>query len=170
MESETSFVRDKLLQYCKGSGLDLGFGGDPISPKSITLDLETPTAIVGRSPQHLKGDARSLYWFNDAVLDYVYASHLLEDFNRFELPAILKEWLRVIKPDGFLVLYCPNQLLYLKHCLKHRTTPNNAHKITEFSLAYLTGVVKDHFPGQYLIEDSYEPIGDYSFNLVLRKL
>lgn len=170
MSSETSFCRERLLKYCIGAGLDLGFGGDPISPKSITLDLETPSTIVGTSPQHLKGDARSLYWFKDSVLDYVYSSHLLEDFNRFELPVVLKEWLRVIKPKGFLVLYCPNQILYLKHCLKNRTTPNAAHKITEFGLPYLTGILQAHFQGQYLIEEANEPIGDYSFTLVLRKL
>ncbi len=170
MSSETSLCRERLLKYCVGAGLDLGFGGDPISPTSITLDLETPTTIVGGSPQHLRGDARSLFWFNGAVLNYVYSSHLLEDFTRLELPPILKEWLRVIKPKGFLVLNCPNQILYLKHCLKNRATPNNAHKITEFGLTYLTGILQAHFQDQYFIEEAIEPVGDYSFYLVLRKL
>jgi predicted SAM-dependent methyltransferase len=170
MNSETSLCREYLSKYCKGAGLDLGFGGDPISPTSIAIDLETPTTIVGRSPQHLRGDARSLYWFNDAVLDYVYSSHLLEDFTRLELPVVLKEWLRVIKPGGFLVLYCPNQILYLKYCLKNRAIPNGAHKITEFGLTYLTGILQAHFQGQYLIVESNEPVEIYSFDLVLRKL
>lgn len=151
-------------------GLDLGFGGDPISPKSITLDLPTPYCIIGNSPQHLSGDARSLYWFNDAVLDYVYSSHLLEDFPASETVKALSEWLRVIKKGGLLILYCPNQHLYLLHCQKRKSAPNNAHKIYHFGLAYVVKILQDSFEGQYSLELANEPVDDYSFELVLKKL
>lgn len=170
MISETSLCRERLKKYCIGTGLDLGFGGDPISPRSITLDLETPYCIVGTAPQHLRGDARSLYWFKDGSLDYVYSSHLLEDFPALEIPGILKEWLRVIKKGGYLVLYCPNQWLYLHDCVKRKSPPNNAHKIIDFGLAYLVKVVQDNFKDQFSLIEANEPVEVYSFELVLRKL
>lgn len=170
MSSETSNCRGRLQKYCVGMGLDLGFGGDPISPRSIALDLPTPYCIVGNSPQHLSGDARSLYWFNDAVLDYVYSSHLLEDFPASETVKILSEWLRVIKKGGLLILYCPNQHLYLLNCQKRKSPPNNAHKIYHFGLAYVVKILQNSFEGQYSLELANEPVDDYSFELVLSKL
>jgi predicted SAM-dependent methyltransferase len=170
MISETSFCRERLKKYCVGMGLDLGFGGDPITPSSITLDLPTPYCIVGTAPQHLRGDARSLIWFKDGVMDYVYSSHLLEDFAAQEIPQILKEWFRVIKKGGYLVLYCPNQHLYLAHCVKTKSPPNNAHKIKDFGLTYLVRRIQDNFEGQFSLVEANEPVEIYSFELVLRKL
>ncbi|MCJ7805599.1 class I SAM-dependent methyltransferase [Patescibacteria group bacterium] len=170
MISETSLCRDRLKKYCIGTGLDLGFGGDPISLNSITLDLPTPYCIVGTQPQHLRGDARSLYWFKDGVLDYVYSSHLLEDFPASETVPVLREWFRVIRPGGYLVLYCPNQLLYLKDCVKRKSPPNNAHKIINFGLSYLLKIFHDNFEGRFSIMEANEPVEKYSFELVLKKL
>lgn len=132
MPGETSKCRERLKHFCIGCGLDLGYGGDPILPTAITVDLPTPYAQVGNSPLHLKGDARNLYWFRDNVLDYVYSSHLLEDFeNTYD---VLKEWLRVIKPGGYLILYCPDEPTYKEHCRKTGQSYNYSHKIKNFGL------------------------------------
>lgn len=168
-KSETSLCRERLKQYCIGTGLDLGFGGDPITPQTITLDLPLPTTILGNSPQHLIGDARSLYWFKDGVLDYIYSSHLLEDFTEQELPLVLKEWFRVLKPGGLLILYCPNQKLYLINCLKTKSIPNAAHKKTDFGLTYIQQILLKHFQNQYRIVSAMEPVEIYSFELILKK-
>src|SRR5258708_29036296 len=78
--SETSKCRNRLAQFCTGYGLDLGFGGDPITDTAIRVDQIYPYSNVGSFPVQLGGDARRLVWFNDEVLDFVYSSHLLEDF------------------------------------------------------------------------------------------
>ena len=64
-QSETSKFRYLFLDYCKGNGIDIGFGGDPILPTAITIDLPIPYAETGESSQNLRGDGRNLYWFND---------------------------------------------------------------------------------------------------------
>ena len=97
--SETDKVRDRLKNYCIGDGLDLGYGGSSISPTAINMDMPSgPYAVFDDDPQHLHGDARNLHWFKDGVLDYVYSSALLEDFEPSSMLDIVKEWLRVIKP------------------------------------------------------------------------
>ena len=44
----------------------------------------------------------------DASVNLIYASHVLEHFGRNEYKAVLKEWFRVLKPDGVLRLAVPD--------------------------------------------------------------
>lgn len=44
----------------------------------------------------------------DASVDAVYSSHNIEHVYAHEVPVVLKEFLRVLKPDGFLVVTCPD--------------------------------------------------------------
>jgi uncharacterized protein (TIGR02246 family) len=168
--SETSKARPRLSRFCQGNGVDLGYGGDPIVPSAITMDLPTPYTKLGDHPQNLPGDARDLYWFKNNALDYVYASHLLEDFPPQETVPVLREWLRVIKVGGFLVLYGPDEPAYRAHCKKKGQVPNAAHKMDNFGLRYLKGVLERNFPGQYSVVHETELIDVYCFDLVIRKL
>lgn len=77
MPGETSKCRERMQRYCVVYGLDVGFGGDPIVPSAITVDLPKPYTNVGGSPLNLGGDARNFFWFRDNFLDYVFSSHLL---------------------------------------------------------------------------------------------
>lgn len=163
--SETSLCRQRLSEYCRGNGLDLGYGGDAISPSAITVDLERPYTQVGEMPLHLKGDALDLHWFKDNSLDYVYSSHLLEDFENTE--TVLREWIRVLKPGGNLVIYCPDEQRYRKHCQETGQPYNQAHKIENFSYNYLWEVLRN-IGGMEIIY-SNDPADIYSFELVARK-
>jgi predicted SAM-dependent methyltransferase len=106
---EVDKIRDRVSPFLVGNGVDLGFGGNPIIPTAICLDLSNPYSDYG-APRHLTGDARHLSWFNNGVLDYVFSSHLLEDFDNTE--AVLYEWLRVLKLGGIIALYLPDQDRY----------------------------------------------------------
>lgn len=44
----------------------------------------------------------------DESVDAVYSSHNIEHLYIHEVPTALKEFLRVLKPDGFVVLKCPD--------------------------------------------------------------
>ena len=44
----------------------------------------------------------------DASVDAVFSSHNIEHLYPHEVPIALKEFLRVLKPDGFLVVTCPD--------------------------------------------------------------
>ena len=46
--------------------------------------------------------------FKDNTFDLVYSSHVLEHFKRELTPKILKEWTRVLKPDGILRISVPS--------------------------------------------------------------
>jgi len=167
MFGEPSKCRERLKHFCIGNGLDLSYGGDPILPSAITVDLPRPYTHVGNGPLHLAGDARDLYWFRNNVLDYVYSSHLLEDFeNTYD---VLKEWLRVIKPGGYLILYCPDELTYREHCRKTGQSYNYSHKIKDFSLKYVKKILTDRFVNIKIVHEN-PLVDEYSFELVVQKL
>lgn len=172
--SETAQSRSNLIQYCQGMGLDIGYGGDPISPTAITIDLERPYASAGGAPQHLKGNGGNLYWFMSNVFDYVYSSHLIEDFPPEEMIHVLQEWLRVIKPGGNLVLVFPDERVYLKYCEQTGQDYNQAHRNHDLSLAWFHRHVLMRFNGQigyYHVQEIYSkfPVGVYGVELVLKK-
>ena len=46
--------------------------------------------------------------YKDNSADLIYASHVIEYFNREEIEGVLNEWIRVLKPNGKLRLAVPN--------------------------------------------------------------
>lgn len=53
-------------------------------------------------------DIRTLPMFADNSIDLVYACHVLEYFDRQEAIEALREWRRVLRPDGVLRLSVPD--------------------------------------------------------------
>jgi len=46
--------------------------------------------------------------FEDGTVDLIYCSHALEYFDRLEAMEVLKEWRRVLKPNGILRVAVPD--------------------------------------------------------------
>jgi predicted SAM-dependent methyltransferase len=46
--------------------------------------------------------------FDNCSVEYIYASHVLEYFDQFEVIEVLKEWHRVLKPGGVLRVAVPD--------------------------------------------------------------
>jgi len=170
MGSETDKCRNRIAKYCEGMGLDLGFGGDVVVPWAITLDLPKPYTKVGNSPQNLRGDARDLYWFRDGVFDFVFSSHLFEDFSPEEMPFVLIEWLRVIKPGGFLILFLPDEQRYRASCESKQRPRNESHKVENFSLHWFLENIFPKTIRLYTLEvvESYNVYNDYCFGIVIK--
>lgn len=163
--SETSRCRVRLAKYCVGNGVDLGFGGDAITPKAVRIDLATPYSHTAGQPVQIGGDCRNLEWFRDEVLDFVYSSHLLEDFEDTE--AILIEWLRVLRPGGHLVIFCPDEQAYRKYCQKTGHYYNTNHIHADFSLKKVKMILAALGQNDFVHE---LPLVDiYSWDLVIRK-
>jgi SAM-dependent methyltransferase len=163
--SETSKCRASLAPYCQGDGVDVGFGGDPIAPHAICMDLPQAYAKYRRHVQHLHGRAEALHWFRDGCLDWVYSSHVLEDFPDTRL--VLDEWLRVVRPGGHVVLYLPDEQVYREHCLRESRPPNPHHVHADFGLAFVKRALGERRDID-IIHERF-PVGVYSFELVLRK-
>ncbi len=165
--SETSKFRQLLLPFCQGYGIDIGFGGDAVAAHAIRMDLPQPYASAGDASVQLGGDCRNLLWFRDDVLEFVYSSHVLEDFPEELTASVLEEWSRVLKPGGNLVLLLPDQVRYASYCARVGAPQNDHHSIAHFSFDYVSGVARKL--GNLEVVASFPELGDYSFGVVFRK-
>jgi predicted SAM-dependent methyltransferase len=166
--SETDNCRDILAPYCKGIGMDVGYGGNKIVPEAWSFDMPQPYTKVGDDRQQLRGDCRIFPFIADGALDYIYSSHLLEDFTYSELVPIIIEWRRCLKPRGLMVTNCPNQQKFVDHCAKTGQGLNLAHKEHDFSLKNF----KERsvaFTGNWDVVFEQDNFGNYSWLLVLEK-
>lgn len=127
--SETAKYRDFALSYCTGNGCDIGSGGDPIRPEAIQIELSESTYAWYNSnhapatPIQWHGDDAYLHLpFKDETLDYVYSSHLIEDFLDWQ--PLLREWTRVLKIGGHLVLLAPEKERW-NYAITHLGQPCN---------------------------------------------
>lgn len=134
MLSETDTCRDILAPWCQGKGIDMGYGGSLIVPHAWAFDLPRPYTNVGGERQQLRGEAMSLPFLCDGALDFVYSSHLLEDYTYQDLSLVLREWRRVLREDGLIITNCPDQQRFLAHCERTGQGLNLAHKEPDFSL------------------------------------
>jgi SAM-dependent methyltransferase len=114
---ETTKAKSRRLKegffekYCKGNGLDIGYGGDLVVPGARGWDFE-------------HGDAQYLKGVPDESFDFVYSSHTLEHVSDAEIA--IKNWYRVLKHGGYLILYIPHRDLYeKKDKLPSRFNPNH---------------------------------------------
>ena len=62
--------------------------------------------VVGMDPLHLP--------YENGVVDVILTEHMLEHLGKQEVPLALKEWARVLKPHGKLLMNLPN----LEWCLQ----------------------------------------------------
>lgn len=100
-------------KYCIGIGLDVGFGGDPIIKGVEGFDWE-------------HGDAQYLKELPDNSFDFVYSSHTLEHIT--DPAEAVYNWFRVLKRNGYLILYIPHRDLYeKKKTLPSRFNENHKH-------------------------------------------
>lgn len=63
-------------------------------------------------------DIRDLSAFKDNSADEILSVHVIEHFYRWEVPDILKEWVRVLKPGGKMILETPNLVTACEKLLK----------------------------------------------------
>ena len=111
---ESDKIAAHIVQYTRGHVLDLGSGPKKCWPHFVNIDscVDFNGKIHGQI--NVAQNCRSLKLFGDASWDSVFSSHLLEHFDRKEVPAILSEWARVLRPNGYLVLYVPSANFYPK--------------------------------------------------------
>ena len=92
-------------KYMSGAGLDIGYAG--YIPNTVPI-LESAIGITLDYP----GYDGHILPFADNSQDYVYSSHVLEHIKSFQEP--IREWLRVVKPGGYIITVVPHRDLYEK--------------------------------------------------------
>lgn len=138
--------RPELMRYrfCKGRGLEIGCGGNPISNlNTIQIDICDNFNKFKYKVDYIH-PCDDMPFFNDNQFDFVINSNVLEHFST-PIKAI-KEWQRVIRNRGFLYLIVPDKRLWvpdrnkdstnLEHLLKDyhdnvENYPSNWREVTE---------------------------------------
>jgi ADP-heptose:LPS heptosyltransferase/predicted SAM-dependent methyltransferase len=114
--NEAAKIRFEIVEYTRGRVLDIGAGMFKAFPHFIGVDNCTDTRLYGHPirPDVFVTDAKDLSLFASEQFDAVFSSHLLEHIEQKDVVKTLKEWWRVIKPAGHLLLYLPDESLYPK--------------------------------------------------------
>jgi SAM-dependent methyltransferase len=135
--SATSKVRHLVIEYCKGKGCDVGFGGDKIKKDQCDgIDYEHPYAYTGKEQVDIPCIVgKEPIPVADNSYDYVYSSHLIEDFEN--TTAVLADFVRILKPGGNLVLVFPDQPLYEEYCIKYNLPINLSHVHKNMGMSYM---------------------------------
>jgi SAM-dependent methyltransferase len=140
LESQKSYV-DKIesgffAKYLSGQNiLDVGFAGhegtgQPIVPNAIGIDMNYPGYDGIRLP------------FADASQDAVYSSHCYEHIA--DHVAALRDWYRVLKVGGYIVLVVPHMHLFeRRETLPSRWNADHKHFFTP---ARLLADIEEAFP------------------------
>jgi len=84
-------------KFCRGNGLDIGYGGDLLAKNCRGWDFE-------------HGDAQYLKGISDEEFDFVYSGHTLE--HLVDVEEGLRNWSRVVKPGGYIIIYIPHRDLF----------------------------------------------------------
>lgn len=103
---------DRFLQ---GRGIDIGCGTDKVLPDADGWDLSTG-----------QGDATAMLGVKDWTYDWVYSSHCLEHLA--DPVTAVRNWWRILKPGGFLIIVVPHRDLYeKKRALPSRWNEDHKH-------------------------------------------
>lgn len=96
-----------MEKFCRGMGLDIGCGTNRLSPTVMTIDW-FPHVDADLIWNCVHEGGRYPYPFRENRFDFIFASHVLEDFAPDEIQWVMDEWLRMIKPNGYLVILVPD--------------------------------------------------------------
>lgn len=111
---EADKIAAHIVQYTRGRVLDLGSGPKKCWPHFINVDSCKDFNGQKIGNIDIVSDCKNLKLFGDESWDSIFSSHLLEHFDKKEVGTILKEWARILRPNGYLVLYLPSANLYPK--------------------------------------------------------
>jgi SAM-dependent methyltransferase len=173
-------------RYFVGDGLDVGSGPDPFSRFAPLFPLVRSVATFD-TPD---GDAQFLAKYPDDAFDFLHSSHCLEHLrDPFEG---LKNWVRVVRPGGHLVVLVPDEDLYEQGTWPSTFNPDHKHTFTlckarswspvSVNVTALLAAVSDRaealrvelldhtfLPGRPRTDQTLNPVGECAIEFVLRK-
>lgn len=172
--NEAQKVRYDIVPFTRGRGVDLGCGPVKAYPHMVGVDSCKDTALFGIEikPDLLVDDCSSLAGIDDGYCDFAFSSHLLEHIPDYR--GALREWWRIIKEGGYLVLYLPHRDLYpnigqpgANPDHKHDFVPEDILDALRFDETVCGDFGRQGF--QVVVNEVRDQGMEYSFLLVLRK-
>ena len=153
-----------VLKFCKGKGIDIGCGTNPLNDKILTIDH------YPHIHTDLVCDAKKLP-FQDARFDFVFSSHCLEDFKPDEIKNVFIEWLRIVKPGGYLVLLLPDMETVVNGKTRYPRVEDpegNPSHLVNVSPNYMKELVKD-LPVEIVQQDTIDHVKYFTFDFIVKK-
>lgn len=111
-----------------GRGTDVGCGPDPLD-KSLWPNV---TEVVPFDQDLGDGDAQYMAEVPDESFNFVHSAHCLEHVK--DPRAAIANWLRILKPGGFLVVTIPEEFLYENGKWPSRWNPDHKSSFTARAL------------------------------------
>jgi SAM-dependent methyltransferase len=105
-------------------------GQSPLLSNAIRLNLGCEDKILvgyinigdrqkGEKKPDLLADITNLHMFADSSVDEIITIHVLQKFYFWQMPAVLQEWRRVLKPGGRLIIETGNLLHACAEIMRH---------------------------------------------------
>lgn len=168
---EASKVKYEVVQYTRGLGLDIGCGPYKAFPHFIGVDSKKDTELFGidMTPDNVVPDACALPQVPDNKLDFVFSSHLLEHIEDYH--AALREWWRIIKVGGYLVLYLPHRDLYPNMGMPGANPDHKHDFLPEDIVCAMIDIARNADSSvDVCVNENRRERMEYSFLLVMQKL
>jgi SAM-dependent methyltransferase len=179
---DASFV----TRYFVGAGIDIGAGNDSLAQYRELF----PFISSVRAWDVNDGDAQAMETCTDAQFDFVHSSHCLEHMKDPEIA--LKNWFRVLKPGGHLIVIVPDEDMYEQGVFPSTYNPDhkwtftvfkrsswssNSRNVMELSMALgeeadivkLEQLVSTYRYGLRRLDQTQTPIGEAAIELVVRR-
>ncbi len=163
---ESDKIRFEVIPYLAQGGLDIGCGPKKVWPHMMGLDSGKDTELFGipMKPDMIIHDAARLPMWADGQQSAIFSSHLLE--HMVDPVAALKEWWRLLRVGGHLILYLPHRDLY-PNIGQPGSNPDHKHDFVPQDVIDLMALIA---PDYTLLENQTRDQGfEYSFLLVFRK-
>ena len=166
--SETAKVRNWVLPYCIGKGCDVGFGGDKIMKTDCDgIDFPQPYTFTGKDKVDIGCDViNNEIPVPDNTYDYVYTSHLIEDF--VDTNDALRKFIRILKNGGNLILVFPDQPKYEVFCKSINIPMNPYHVHPDMGYDYMLARLNEISGISYEMIFSSNCEIDYNVVMVLK--
>lgn len=162
---ESDKIAHLIVPYTRGDVLDIGCGDRSPWPHFIGVDSGKQW---GRRVSLIRGQGEDLSKFGSDAWDAVFSSHFLEHVENYR--AALREWWRVIKPGGHLVIYIPHREYY-PNIGQYGANPDHRWDLhPSDTIAAMEEIAKES--GQYwdlLENETRTRDNEYSFFQVFRK-
>lgn len=172
LATSNGFESDKIaaltVAYLQGDRvLDIGCGMRKVWPSVIGVDNKHH--FGNQTVAEINSPAHDLSLFADESCDAVFSSHLVEHYEKRDVPALFNEWARVLKPGGKIVLYVPSANFY-PLVGEHGANPDHKWNIYggDIEQMFATGNIGQCF-WHLLEQQERSNDNEYSFFLVFKK-